>query len=141
MTAAISDASTFLSAACWRMMSSWRSGSLISCTALSAGRTRLSTATMTTARPAASIRRRRSTRALDGWWRAAEERRAVAGWALISGRHLRKNLRQLLLEFSQSAGVLYSVGRPRGFLLLCQLPGCPFVQGLVPTGAGSLGAD
>ena len=40
MTPAISDGSRPLSAACWRMMSSWRSGSAISCTALSAnGRT------------------------------------------------------------------------------------------------------
>ena len=36
MTPAISAGSRPLSAACWRMMSSWRSGSVISCTALSA---------------------------------------------------------------------------------------------------------
>ena len=36
MTPAISDGSRSLSAACWRMTSSWRSGSVSSCTALSA---------------------------------------------------------------------------------------------------------
>ena len=58
-----------------------------------------------------------------------------------SGRQLRKNLRQLLLEIAQTAGVLYSVGGPRGFFGLCQLAGGPFVEGFVPACAGALGAD
>src|SRR3954468_9959025 len=87
MTAAISAGSTCLSAACWRMMSSCRSGSLISCTALSAFPTRLSTAIKVSARPASSVSRRRRTwrlRARDGRRRDWAVVRAVAVRALIS---------------------------------------------------------
>src|SRR3954447_11487010 len=141
MTAAISAASTRLSAACWRMMSSWRSGSFIPSPAWSTGRTRLTTATITAARPAASMSRRRHT-----WRRRArvrrsarpDGRRAVAGWALISGCQLRKNRRQLLLEFPQGAGVFYSVGRALGLLLLRELARMALVDRLVPAGGRAL---
>src|SRR4051794_17824353 len=144
MTAAISAGSTCLSAACWRMMSSWRSGSWISSTAWSTGRTRLSTATMTAARPAARTSRRLSSchrRARDrgGWGRFPV--RAAAGWALISGRQLRKNLRQLLLEIAQAAGVFYSVGGPLRFLGLRELARVALVHGLVAARRGPLGPD
>src|SRR5689334_18932477 len=139
MTAAISAASTCLSAACWRMMSSWRSGSLISLTAWSAGLTRLSTATITSARPAPSANRRRRTAAREGRRLLALLRGAVTGCALmVLRRQLLKNPRQLLLQFAQSAGVLYSVGGPCRFLRLCQLPCGPFVQRFVAAGAGAL---
>src|ERR1700754_1629277 len=141
MTAAIRDASTCLSAACWRMMSSWRSGSLISLTAWSAGLTRLSTATITSARPAPSVNRRRSTAAREGRRLLALLRGAVTGWALmLLRRQLLKNPRQLLLEFAQTAGVLYSVRGPVGLLGLCQLSCRAFVQGLVPARPSALGA-
>src|SRR4051812_30756423 len=148
MTPAISAASTFLSAACWRMMSSWRSGSVISLTAWSAGLTRLSTATITSARPAPSASRRRSTCRRRGRERPfvgaadRDDRRAVAPGALMtSDTQLRKNPRQLLLEFAQAAGVLYSVRGFCRFFGLCQLPGSALVEGLVAAGARPLGAD
>src|SRR3954471_23521077 len=142
MTPAISAGSTFLSLACWRMMSSWRSGSVISLTAWSAGRTRLSTATITSARPAPSVSRRRRTcmrRARERPDVRAWDRRAVAPGALMtSDRQLRKNPRQLLLQFAQSAGVLYSVGRSCRFLTLCELAGGALVERRVPARAGPL---
>src|SRR3954469_24502582 len=142
MTPAISAGSTCLSAACWRMMSSWRSGSWISSTAWSTGRTRLSTATITAARPATSTSRR-----LSSWRRRARARaerarlpeRAVAGWALISGRQLRKNRRQLLLQFAQAAGVFYSVGGPLGLLGLRELARGALVDRLVAARGGPFG--
>src|SRR3954466_12855257 len=144
MTPAISDGSTCLSAACWRMMSSWRSGSWISSTAWSTGRTRLSTATITAARPPTSTSRR-----LSSWRRRARARaerdrlpeRAVAGWALISRRQLRKNRRQLLLQFAQAAGVFYSVGGALGLLGLRELAGVALVDRLVAPRGGPPGAD
>src|SRR4051794_27593742 len=148
MTPAISAGSTFLSLACWRMMSSWRSGSVISLTAWSAGRTRLSTATITSARPAPSVSRRRTTCMRRARERPAgrdadrEDRRAVAPGALIvSGTQLRKNPRQLLLEFAQTAGVLYSVGRSCRLFRLWELACGALVERRVPTGARPLGAD
>src|ERR1700759_96706 len=146
MTAAISEASTPLSAACWRMMSSWRSGSLISCTAWSTGCTSASTATTTSARPTASTSRRRSParrrrrlrEAVDG----RLERRAAAGWALMgSGRQLRKNPRQLLLKFAETAGIVHSVGCPLGLLGLGELARRALVQRLVAARRGALGPD
>src|SRR6201991_1958647 len=144
MTAAISDASTPLSAACWRMMSSWRSGSLISCTAWSTGCTSASTATTTSARPTPRKSGRRSTARRRARRRDAVEgrldRRAAAGWALMtSGGQLRKNPRQLLLKFAETAGIVHSVGRPRGFLRLRELARRALVQRLVPARAGALG--
>src|SRR3954453_16352001 len=148
MTPAISAASTFLSAACWRMMSSWRSGSVISLTAWSAGLTRLSTATITSARPAPSVSRRRRTcmrRARERplvWAADRDDRRAVAPGALMtSDRQLRKNPRQLLLQFAQSAGVLYSVGRSCRFLTLWELARGALVERRVPARAGPLYPD
>src|SRR3954471_22129453 len=144
MTAAISAASTRLSAACWRMMSSWRSGSLISSTAWWTGWTRLTTATITAARPAARRSRRRSLwrrRARVRWAAWAEEVRALAGWALMgSGGQLRKYPRQLLLEIPQRAGVFYSVRRPRGLLILRELARGALVDRLVAAGGRPLGA-
>src|SRR5262245_44734881 len=95
------------------------------------------------ARPAASVSRRRSARPREArrLWAAGRGRRAVTGGALISGGQLRKNPRQLLLEIAQTAGVLYSVGRSIRFLGLCELPCSPFVQRLVPPGACALGSD
>ena len=54
---------------------------------------------------------------------------------MTSDRQLRKNPRQLLLKFAQTAGVLYSVGRPRGLFGLCQLAGGALVERLVAAGA------
>src|SRR3954453_391483 len=102
------------------MMSSWRSGSLISSPAWLTGCTRLSTATITAARPVARTSRRRRTlrrRARVRREARPEEGRALAGWALMgSGGQLRKYTRQLLLEFPQRAGVFYSVGGAPGLL-------------------------
>src|SRR3954447_21136100 len=142
MTAAISAGSTRLSAACWRMMSSWRSGSLISSTAWLTGCTRLSTATITAARPVARTSRRRRTLRRRARVRGAlsEEVRALAGWALMgSGGQLRKYPRQLLLEFPQRAGVFYSVGGALGLLGLGELARGALVDGFVPAGGRPLG--
>src|SRR3954451_8907435 len=146
MTAAISDASTPFSAACWRMMSSWRSGSWISCTAWSTGCTSARTATTTSASPVARTSRRRSSARRRARLRdEAEgrlERRAVAGWALMaSGGQLRKNPRQLLLKFAEAAGIVHSVGRPLGLLLLGELACRALVQRLVPAAPGPLLPD
>src|SRR3954468_5491744 len=138
MTPAISAGSTSFCAACWRMMSSWRSGSLISSTAWSTGWTRLSTATMTAVRPTARNSRRRR-RARERGLARPEEVRAVAGWALISGRQLRKNRRQLLLQFPQAAGVFYSVGGALGLLGLRELARGALVDRLVAARGGPLG--
>ena len=82
MTAATSAGSTFLSRACWRMMSSWRSGSWISCTACSnTGRSSRKPRMPRPSTASAVLRRRRRTAALRrarGRARVAEERRAVA---------------------------------------------------------------
>src|SRR3954468_16386999 len=95
---------------------------------------------MTSASPAPSANRRRSTAAREGRRLVALLRGALTGWALmLLGRQLLKNPRQLLLEFAQSAGVLYSVGGPVRFLGLCQLSCCPLVQRLVPAPPSSLG--
>src|SRR3954447_11814889 len=127
------------------MMSSWRSGSVSSLTAWSAGCTRLSTATITSARPAPSASRRRRTcmrRARERPDGRAWDRRAVAPGALMtSDAQLRKNPRQLLLQFAQSAGVLYSVGRPGRFLRLWELAGGALVERLVPARPGALRPD
>src|SRR4051812_44951566 len=142
MTAAISDASTSLSAACWRMMSSWRSGSWISRTTWSAGLTRLKTAAATITKPRVSSTRRFHTRARETLRpRAAGRERVVLADALISRVQLRKNPRQLLLQFAQTAGVLDNVGRSGGFFSLRELPCGAFVQRLVPPGASALGTD
>src|SRR3954451_16999993 len=125
------------------MMSSWRSGSLISSTAWLTGCTRLRTATITAARPAARTRRRRSSRRRRARVLGAgrpEEVRALAGGALMgSGGQLRKYPRQLLLEIPQTAGVFYSVGRPRGLLILRELARGALVDRLVAAGGRPLG--
>ena len=83
--------------------------------------------------------RRRQARARDGRRRGAGRVRAVvADWALISGLQLRKNPRQLLLQFAQTAGVVDSVGRPLGLFSLWELTGCPFVQGCMTACTGPL---
>src|SRR4051794_29019352 len=128
------------------MTSSWRSGSVISLTAWSAGLTRLSTATITSARPAPSVNRRRMTCLRRAGERpdvraAGRDRRAVAGALMTSDTKLRKYPRQLLLEIAQTAGVLYSVRRSLRFFRLCQLSCGPLVERLVPAGPGALGAN
>ena len=65
MTAAISAGSRLLSAACWRMMSSWRRGRVISRTASPSGPTPVTTAAtaaLSTAATANATKRRRRMR-------------------------------------------------------------------------------
>ena len=57
---------------------------------------------------------------------------------MTSDRKLRKNPRQLLLKIAQTAGVLYSVRRPRGLFRLCQLAGGALVERFVAAGGGAL---
>ena len=59
---------------------------------------------------------------------------------MTSDRQLRKNPRQLLLQIAQTAGVLYSVRRPRGFFGLCQLAGGALVERFVAAGAARAAA-
>src|SRR5215210_8314556 len=141
MIPAISAGSSCLSAACWRMMSSWRSGSAISLTALSTpGATMAATtaAPITTAR-ASHVSRRSSARRRSGARRGRA--RVVADRVLISLLKLLKYPGQRLLQIFERPGVSDRVRRPGRFLLLGELARRPLVERGVPPRTGPLAPD
>src|SRR5688572_29068069 len=128
------------------MMSSWRSGRLTSCTALSAHGA-IAAATIAAANAAAERkpRRRRSARARDG--RAGR----AAGWGLdrrvavlvliVGSAQLLKNAREFLLQRGEIPVIADDVIRARRLLLLCELARVAFVHMGVASCRRPLGAD
>src|SRR6187431_914489 len=126
MTPAIRAASRFLSEACWRITSSWRSGSLTSCTALSAhGATIAAIANAAIATAARKPSRRRAPRVRDarrGRFAAREGDFLVAVLVpIVSSAQLLKNVSQLLLQRCQIAVVADDVIGARRLLFLAEL--------------------
>src|SRR4051794_28058917 len=131
MTAAISEASMFFSAACWRMMSSWRNGSVTSSSARSARPERRIASTApsaTTAAPGAARRVQMRPAEARVPERRREPRRLVAGRRDVRDTAMLplsmepgEQRRELALELLDAAVVDDHVVCPRRFLLLGQL--------------------
>src|SRR5215211_4745256 len=127
------------------MMSSWRSGRLTSCTALSAhGATAAATARPAIATAARKPSRRRSARAREG-----RRGRGVAGRDLrvavlvliVRSAQLLKNQGEFLLQRGEIPVVADDVIGARRLLVLRELPRGPLVDLRVPAGRGARGAD
>src|SRR5829696_4995062 len=141
MTPAISAGSRPLSAACCRMMSSWRRGSAISWTALSTRGATIAatTAAETTIATASQVTRRSSARRRCGVRRGRA--RVVADRVLMSLMQLLKYPGQRPLQLVERPGVCDRVRRSGRFLLLGELARRALVERLVPPRPGPLAPD
>ena len=136
-----------LSLACWRMMSSWRSGRVISRTAWwNCGHTRTIAIATSSAAPTASGEPAAQHGAPAGGRPACGRARAAAGGGMGMGAHrergvqLLKDRGQRKLQLLDSSAVCDHVRRPGRFLLLRKLARGPLVDRVVAARGGALGA-
>src|SRR4051812_27392246 len=140
MTAATRAGSSPLSCDCWRMMSSWRSGSVISCTACLSGCMPIrTTPPMIPMRTAATRTRRRRT--LAARQAAGLGRRLLVALAVAILSQLLNHFRQLDLQLFKRPVVADDKVRFLRLFVLAQLTRSALGNSGMATSARALGAD